>query len=69
MEKSHLQFQSLPAEVWKAASRSLEPNQNNAIIAPQTDKEGEDGKRWGEEDGESQSIEMTPGMRLNREGR
>lgn len=43
----HLQFQSLPSELWKVAGGSPESNQRNAIITPQSDKEGADG-RWRE---------------------
>lgn len=57
MKNGHLQFQSLPGEVWKAAGRSPEPNQPNAIITPQADREGGNGRRWGEEDGESEGIQ------------
>lgn len=45
MKNGHLQFQSLPGEVWKAAGRSPEPNQPNAIITPQADRQGGNGRR------------------------
>lgn len=45
MEKRQLQFHSLSSEVWKAAGRSPEPHEPNAIITPQADRRGGHGRR------------------------